>query len=44
VIFKALGFQYVTLDLQGYRLGSLNESLGESLGAGNTKQILPILS
>jgi uncharacterized protein len=39
-IFKALGFRYVTLDLQGYRLGSLNESLG----AEKLKQILPILS
>ena len=39
-IFKALGFRYVTLDLQGYRLGSLNESLGVE----KTKQILPILS
>lgn len=26
-IFKALGFKYVTLDLQGYRQGSLNEVL-----------------
>lgn len=25
--FKALGYQYVSLDLQGYRLGSLNEAL-----------------
>jgi uncharacterized protein len=25
--FRALGFKYVTLDLQGYRTGSLNESL-----------------
>ena len=25
--FKALGFKYVTLDLEGYRTGSLNESL-----------------
>ena len=24
---KALGYQYVTIDLQGYRLGSLNEAL-----------------
>jgi uncharacterized protein len=24
---KALGYQYVSLDLQGYRLGSLNEPL-----------------
>lgn len=27
VIFKELGFQYVTLDLEGYRQGSLNEVL-----------------
>jgi len=27
---KSLGFQYVTLDLQGFRSGSLNESLSES--------------
>ncbi len=26
-IFKALGFRYVTLDLEGYRQGSLNEVL-----------------
>ena len=25
--FKSLGFAYVTLDLQGYRVGSMNESL-----------------
>ncbi len=24
---KAIGYQHVTLDLQGYRLGSLNEAL-----------------
>jgi uncharacterized protein len=29
-IFKQLGFHYVTLDLEGYRQGSLNESLGHS--------------
>jgi uncharacterized protein len=40
VIFKALGFQYVTLDLEGYRLGSLNEALTSD----KSKQILPILS
>lgn len=39
-IFKALGFQYVTLDLEGYRLGSLNEALTTD----KSKQILPILS
>lgn len=27
-IFKKLGFHFVTLDLQGYRQGSMNESLG----------------
>src|SRR5262249_40885357 len=27
-IFKGLGFEYVTLDLEGYRQGSLNEVLG----------------
>jgi PP-loop superfamily ATP-utilizing enzyme len=27
VIFKKLGFKYVTLDLEGYRQGSLNEVL-----------------
>ena len=26
-IFKPLGFHYVTLDLEGYRQGSLNEAL-----------------
>ena len=26
-IFKTLGFRYVTLDLEGYRQGSLNEVL-----------------
>ena len=25
--FKDIGFSYVTLDLQGYRMGSLNEVL-----------------
>ena len=27
-IFKTLGFKYITLDLEGYRQGSLNEVLG----------------
>ena len=26
---KALGFQYISLDLQGFRSGSLNETLSE---------------
>lgn len=28
---KQLGFVYVTLDLQGYRTGSMNESLGDTI-------------
>ena len=39
-IFKNLGFKYVTLDLEGYRQGSLNEVL---LGT-ETKQIFSIVS
>jgi uncharacterized protein len=39
-IFKRLGFQYVTLDLEGYRQGSLNEVLR----GDKSKQFLPILS
>lgn len=31
--FKKLGFQYVTLDLEGYRTGSMNEVLKENLAA-----------
>lgn len=32
---KAAGFAYVTLDLQGYRQGSLNEALSQSQRAGS---------
>ena len=39
-VFRALGFRYVTLDLEGYRQGSLNEVLPSE----QVKQILPILS
>ena len=39
-IFKGLGFKYVTLDLEGYRQGSLNEILP----VAQVKQILPIVS
>ena len=28
--FKEIGFLYISLDLQGYRTGSMNEALGES--------------
>lgn len=31
---KALGFQYVTLDLAGFRSGSMNEALGRAATAG----------
>ena len=33
--FKSLGFKYVTVDLQGFRSGSLNESLTEDQKKGN---------
>ena len=39
-VFKQLGFKYVTLDLEGYRQGSLNEVLFSE----KSKQLLPILS
>lgn len=39
-VFHELGFKYVTLDLDGYRQGSLNEVLN----ASNKSEILPILS
>lgn len=39
-IFKGLGFKYVTLDLEGYRQGSLNEVLPNT----TKNQLLPILS
>lgn len=32
ISLKAAGFTYVTLDLEGYRQGSLNEALGKSAG------------
>lgn len=31
--FKEIGFVYVTLDLQGYRTGSMNEAIGKGRGA-----------
>ena len=33
---KELGFQYVSLDLQGYRTGSMNESIIENDPSGNS--------
>ena len=29
--FKKYGFSYVTQDLEGYRTGSMNETLGENV-------------
>jgi uncharacterized protein len=37
-VFRKLGFKYVTLDLQGYRQGSLNEVLNLQLQPGMEKQ------
>jgi uncharacterized protein len=34
-IFKTLGFHYVTLDLEGYRQGSLNSVLNDTTRAGS---------
>ena len=34
-IFKELGFHYVTLDLEGYRQGSMNASLGIAATGAN---------
>ena len=39
-IFKDLGFKYITLDLEGYRQGSLNEVLS----GAQAKPIFPVLS
>ena len=36
--FRALGFKYVTLDLQGYRSGSMNESLPLTILRGKSKE------
>jgi uncharacterized protein len=35
-IFKSLGFKYVTLDLEGYRQGAMNEVLSKETRGGNT--------
>jgi uncharacterized protein len=46
---KELGFRYVTLDMQGYRSGSLNEGLGSSTLAAATPsrslgRLLPVVN
>jgi len=35
---KRLGYAYVTLDLEGYRTGSLNEPLGKAARSGRSKR------
>jgi len=35
---KAAGYQYVTLDLEGYRLGSMNEVLNARLQQGGLRR------
>jgi hypothetical protein len=35
-IFKPLGFHYVTIDLEGYRQGSLNSVLKNKAGSART--------
>ena len=40
-IFKPLGFHYVTLDLEGYRQGALNESLGLASAPVTSPKALP---
>jgi PP-loop superfamily ATP-utilizing enzyme len=38
--FKALGFAYVTLDCEGYRSGSMNETLADrALGASHAHRV-----
>jgi len=37
-IFRSLGFRYITLDLEGYRQGSLNEVLSERARGGAALQ------
>ncbi len=33
--FKEIGFNYVSLDLEGYRIGSMNEALGNRSAKGH---------
>lgn len=44
VLFKGLSFKYVTIDLEGYRQGSLNEVLPLTKHSVNSEQLFPILS
>jgi uncharacterized protein len=39
--FKSLGYQYVTMDLQGYRTGSMNETLNINRDKGSKEKQTP---
>jgi len=46
---KAIGFRHVTLDLQGYRSGSLNEGLSAAIASAGTpaigsRRVLPVVN
>ncbi len=36
--FKEIGFNYVSLDLAGYQIGSINEALGNRSARGHKSQ------
>ncbi len=36
--FKEIGFNYVSLDLEGYQIGSMNEALGNRSAKGHKSQ------
>jgi len=36
--FKEIGFNYVSLDLEGYQIGRLNEALGNRSARGHKSQ------
>lgn len=42
VVLKAQGFSYVTLDLQGYRSGSMNETLGRTRTSSALNESAPV--
>jgi uncharacterized protein len=41
---KSIGYAYVTLDLEGYRAGSMNEVLGLKTAAGSARLDHPVVS
>ncbi len=36
--FKEIGFNYISLDLEGYQIGSINEALGNRPARGHKSQ------